>query len=263
MANLPAIRWCEASVRSVEYVNTFSNAAYVVAAILGLRAARKCELPLAFYLTEYALLVVACGSFLFHFTQSWRAEVLDELPMSALALCYLYTLQQLHWLTRGRSQTAVTLAAIAATALSWLAYVRAHNFAVFEAFFTVQILLPALISRAAAGPLAVSPRAWHGFVFLALAGKFVWNVERRLWHARACPASAANPLYWCHAAWHGLSAAAHAVAMAFHKDLYLAARSRKLVGPIQPQKRVTSVADLAAAAGAADLEAAPLAAPGP
>ena len=107
---VPAIRWCEASVRPVEYANTASNLAFVVAAVAGLRRARACRLPRAFYAAEVALLVVACGSVLFHYTQSWRYEVADELPMSLLAVAYLCTISDLHWLTRGRFRRPVFVA---------------------------------------------------------------------------------------------------------------------------------------------------------
>jgi len=138
---LPAIRWCEASVRPVEYANTASNLAFVVAAVAGLRRARACRLPRAFYAAEVALLVVACGSVLFHYTQSWRYEVADELPMSLLAVAYLFTTSDLHWLTRGKFRRPVFVASGLCTLTGWCVYLRVRDFDVFHALFTAQAAL--------------------------------------------------------------------------------------------------------------------------
>lgn len=242
--NAPSIRWCEAAVQRVEYLNSISNISFVIAACLGLRQARKFELPWSFYVTEYTLLLIALGSFLFHYTQSWRAEMLDELPMSALGLCYLYTIKELHWLTRGRCQAPTFVIAVSTTSCAWYFYVSSRRFHVFQLIFTLQLAFPALVSRAAAADLECDARLWNWVLGLILLGKGVWSWERHLYLTGECPSSPSNPLYWCHATWHVLSAAAHAVAMAYHKDLYLAARALKLVSSIQPSKRATSTNNL-------------------
>ena len=95
-----AVRWCEAEVRAFEYANTASNVVYVAAAVAGLRLARRRHLSSIFYVTEYALLLTFAGSVAFHGTQSWAGELLDELPMQLNGICYLLTVEHVHWLTR-------------------------------------------------------------------------------------------------------------------------------------------------------------------
>ena len=74
----------------------------------------------------------------------------------------------------------------------------------------------------AAAALSVPRRGWFEFLSLILAGKAIWEFERHLWRHAACPRSAADPRYWCHALWHLLSALAHRAAMVYHGDLWLA-----------------------------------------
>ena len=68
---------------------------------------------------------------------------------------------------------------------------------------------------------------WYAFLALIVGGKVAWELERELWRRGACPRSAANPLFWLHALWHVLSAAAHRAAMRFHGDLALAKAKRR------------------------------------
>ncbi|KAH8060684.1 N-acylsphingosine amidohydrolase [Aureococcus anophagefferens] len=196
---VPAIRWCEASVRPPS-TRTRRATSLVVAAVAGLRA-RACRLPRAFYAAEVALLVVACGSVLFHYTQSWRYEVADELPMSLLAVAYLYTISDLHWLTRGKFRRPVFVASGLCTLAGWCVYLRARDFDVFHALFTAQVALPALVSCHAASDLGCPRSSWLAFLLLIALGKGLWNVERHLWATGACPASYWSPTSPLHAAW--------------------------------------------------------------
>ena len=95
-----AVRWCEAEVHAFEYANTLSNLVYLVAAWAGMRVARRRRLPPIYTWTEYVLLLTFIGSVVFHGTQSWAGELLDELPMQLNGICYLLTVEHVHWLTR-------------------------------------------------------------------------------------------------------------------------------------------------------------------
>ena len=242
----------------MEYVNTASNVFYLVAAYVGLQRARALQLPWSFFVAEYALVVVALGSVSFHYTQDWLYEIADELPMSLLAVAYLYTIKELHWLVRGRCARLLFPLMHVATVGGWFVYFSLRNFDVFQALFTAQIAGPALISLAAATSLDCSRKHWLLFLGLIVSGKALWTLERHLWATHSCPASALNPLYWLHAAWHVLSAAAHAAAMVYHKELYLAARALNVVAGgarAGAPKKCASAEDLALLADAFDVEA--------
>lgn len=222
-----AIRWCEAEVMPFEYSNTLSNLWFLVAALAGLRVAKKRRLSQAFVTTEYMLIVVFFGSVSFHATQSWRAELFDELPMAGLALCYLFTVSEVHWITRGSWRTLVFALGGGGAAVGMAVYVFMKNFEIFSIIFTLQVLLPALIAFTAGPDLGCDRRVWFLFLGLILTGKLVWELERHLWRSDTCPTSIADPLYWLHALWHFFSAAAHHAAMVYHGDLFVAMRDRK------------------------------------
>ena len=86
-----AVRWCEAEVRAFEWTNTFSNLIFAITAYVGWRLAKERGLPFEFVAAELLLIVVFVGSVLFHGTAgaSWRAELLDELPMMLLAHAFI------------------------------------------------------------------------------------------------------------------------------------------------------------------------------
>ena len=222
-----AIRFCEAEVRSFEYVNVASNLAFLVSAVLGLRLARRRGLDRTFYLVELALIVVFVGSVIFHSTQSWYGELLDEIPMSVLALCYLYTLDGVHRLTRPPWRT-LTLALGSGGAVAGMAvYILFRNHVLFTTLFTVQVVCPALIACASGPSLGCVRTPWYAFLGLILVAKGIWEYEQHLWRSGNCPRSALDPAYWAHAAWHVGSAAAHHAAIVYHGDLQVAAASAR------------------------------------
>jgi hypothetical protein len=219
-----AIRWCEAEVRAHEYANTASNVAFVAFAVAGLRDCRSRRLPRPFVAAELSLCVVAVGSVLFHGTKTWLGELLDEVPMLGLAVVYLWTVVGL-LPPRWAAPAMVCGGGGAAAGLAH--YLRHRDHAFFSLLFTLQVLAPALIAFSSAPALGVRRGTWYAFLALILGGKVAWELERELWRRGACPASAANPLFWLHALWHVLSAAAHRAAMRFHGDLALAKAKRR------------------------------------
>lgn len=221
-----AVRWCEAETHGFEYANTASNICYVFAAVLGLRLAkRRAQKPIFIY-TEYVLLITFAGSVLFHATQSWKAELFDELPMALNGICYLLTVENVHWVTRAPYKRFVFAAGIGGAVAGMGAYVVLKNYAIFEIAFTLQVLLPATIAATAGPALGVSRRTWLCFLGAILCGKVCWEYERHLYRSGRCPASTAHPHYWLHPLWHFFSAAAHHLAMRYHGSLSVAYYSK-------------------------------------
>ena len=226
-----AVRWCEAEVRDFEWTNTASNLVFLVAAYEGWRVAKKKRLPVEFVVAEWLLVVVFVGSVLFHGTagHSWRAELLDEIPMVLLAHAYLWSVRFLiSW-----ARLALVVGAVVPVA-GVAAYVKWQNYSVFINTLTFQYFLAGGIAFSAARRLGAkfqlkrthfgraSMRTWVLFITSFAAGKAIWEYERHLWRSQTCPTSAWDPRFWCHAWWHILAATAHHCAMRFHGELWVA-----------------------------------------
>ena len=96
-ANTSNVEWCEAVTHlyalhpcCAELVNTVTNVCAFSSAMVGLRRALSRGLPVSFVFTELVLAVVAIGSTIFHATRSYYAEILDEFPMSVMAIGYIW-----------------------------------------------------------------------------------------------------------------------------------------------------------------------------
>merc|ERR1711972_941208 len=109
-------------------------------------------------------------------------------------------------------------------AVAWVSYVQFHIYDTFVALFTVQVLVPALISLTAApelgGVFSLKRCLWWGFFFSIILGKGLWELERYLHRSGACPARVVDPLFWLHPAWHLLSATAHSLWMGYAASLH-------------------------------------------
>ena len=132
--------------------------------------------------------------------------------MSIMAFGYLACMDGLHWSTqslgRWRLKTYGALGVLGAA--SWVAYFILNDHEIFTALFTVQVIVPAIISYSAAPNHPAFPkRLWWAFLVSILAGKFVWEWERSLFRSGECPESEADPRFWFHPLWHLLSATSH------------------------------------------------------
>ena len=128
-----AVRWCEAEVRAFEWTNTLSNGIFAITAYVGWRLAKERGLPFEFVAAEILLIVVFVGSVLFHGTAgaSWRAELLDELPMMLLAHAYLWSVRDIHPWTRPPLWRRTLLVGAGVPIVGAVSYVRWQNYAVF------------------------------------------------------------------------------------------------------------------------------------
>ena len=128
-----AVRWCEAEVRAFEWTNTFSNLIFAITAYVGWRLAKERGLPFEFVAAELLLIVVFVGSVLFHGTAgaSWRAELLDELPMVLLAHAYLWSVRDIHPWTRPPLWGRTLFVGAGVPIVGAVTYVWWQNYAVF------------------------------------------------------------------------------------------------------------------------------------
>ena len=128
-----AVRWCEAEVRAFEWTNTLSNGIFAITAYVGWRLAKERGLPFEFVAAELLLIVVFVGSVLFHGTAgaSWRAELLDELPMMLLAHAYLWSVRDIHPWTRPPLWGRTLFVGAGVPIVGAVTYVWWQNYAVF------------------------------------------------------------------------------------------------------------------------------------
>jgi len=219
--NAPSnVEWCEARTHSyqhsshvAEFWNTISNIIFVIAGAVGLRRVLKLRLPWTYIYTEAMLIVVGLGSMLFHARRNYVGEMLDELPMSAMAVGYFLCINDLHWLTSSPTRITTHGIVFGITAIGWICYVVFHIYEMFTLTFTLQILAVALISLRAdpelGGAFCSQRWLWWAFLVAILTGKALWELERWLHRQGACPPSPSDPRFFLHPAWHVLAATAH------------------------------------------------------
>ena len=225
-----AVRWCEAEVRAFEWTNTFSNLIFAITAYVGWRLAKERGLPFEFVAAELLLIVVFVGSVLFHGTAgaSWRAELLDELPMMLLAHAYLWSVRDIHPWTRPPLWRRTLFVGAGVPIVGAVTYVWWQNYAVFINTLTFQYFLAGGIAFSASRKIGAPLRTWYWFIGTFAFGKIIWEIEQYRYREGTCPTSALNPVYWFHAGWHVFAAAAHHAAMRFHGELWVATRRKEV-----------------------------------
>jgi len=147
--------------------------------------------------------------------------------MGLLAFTYLLTVKDVHAWTRPPHWRTVLWAGGGGAFAGYGVYVYRRDHAIFSLIFTAQCLLAGLLAFDAGKALAVPRGTWFAFLGLILTGKVIWEYERHLYRTDACPATATDPRFWCHALWHVFSAAAHHAAMVYHGDLWVAWDSKR------------------------------------
>ena len=203
-----AVKWCEAEVRSFEWTNTFSNLIFAITAYVGWRLAKERGLPFEFVAAELLLIVVFVGSVLFHGTAgaSWRAELLDELPMMLLAHAYLWSVRDIHPWTRPPLWGRTLFVGAGVPIVGAVTYVWWQNYAVFINTLTFQYFLAGGIAFSASRKIGAPLRTWFWFIGTFAFGKIIWEIEQYRYREGTCPTSALNPVYWFHAGWHVFAA---------------------------------------------------------
>uniref|UniRef100_A0A7R9YDF4 Alkaline ceramidase n=1 Tax=Pinguiococcus pyrenoidosus TaxID=172671 RepID=A0A7R9YDF4_9STRA len=211
------IEWCEAHVARYAYSsnvseleNTLSSFVYLpVAAYLMLRHSKH-NMPFWFYFTEIVLCVVGVGSAIFHGTETYLGELLDEVPMTFLALGYLMQREDCHeWTTRGSWKwMALRSSAVGVAVLSWILYLKTRNFEVFKVSFVLLVVMSSGLLFVSKAPPSGRTYLAGAFILVVLA-RTVWEQERSFFREEKCPTDEADVRYHFHSFWHLFTALSH------------------------------------------------------
>lgn len=210
-------------------LNSFTNIGFIGLALFGARNCVLQNLPLRFTLTNLGIAFVGCGSFAFHATLLYEAQLLDELPMIYTSLVLSYCI--LEDSRRGEPAKGgmwLPVGLVAVAALITAGYLALPNpvlhqvaYAVIQIITTLRVLY-LLYSKGS--PLNASPesrakckmikRSYQFGTIVFLTGFLIWNVDNifcdslRLVRARVgTPFSA---VFQGHAWWHILVSCSHA-----------------------------------------------------
>ncbi|RKO92614.1 ceramidase, partial [Blyttiomyces helicus] len=219
--------WCEEnyilSSWLAEAWNASSNIFFQILPLIGLVSVWKTHAEARFAVAYVALMLTGVGSFLFHGTLLYSAQLLDELPMVFGGCVSVYVQLQMWGTPRHRPLTVALLALYGlSTALIYL-YLRAPIF--FQSSFGIltffQVLLNGVnVAWAAAAYPAHKRTLWGGFaagVGAFLAAYALWTLDQKLCptlqSTRAVLGYPLSPLLELHAWWHVLTAFAGYVAV--------------------------------------------------
>jgi len=212
------VEWCEAvssaygsSPVVAEFWNTASNLPFLCVAMLGYMRASKNNLPRPFFALEITLMVVGLGSATFHATQTYTGELLDEMPMSAVALCYLWSLKGLHKYTQGECFRWTMGSTLLVVTIAWALYLSLHLHDIFVMAFVFQLVVVEflLLHCGPWGYFSAQRRLWWLSIASIGTGKLAWEYERWLYRTSACPQGPLQPAFWLHPFWHCAAALAH------------------------------------------------------
>lgn len=209
------IDWCEENYVVSRYVaefwNTLSNVimifAPMVACYYGIR--QKLEMPVIF--SYISIIVVGCGSWLFHMTLQYSMQLMDELPMiwgSAFLLYGILTLEG----EKGKNYPWLIIALFAYCVAVTVMYLVNNN-PVFH-----EIAYGFMVTGMVFGETRIifkypdrTGRLLYAISFLTyMSGFILWNIDNIFCHRlrtlrRDAVHEAATPLFECHAWWHILA----------------------------------------------------------
>ena len=204
------VEWCEAytdaytySNNIAEITNTFSNLAFTIVSLLSLY---EFNTPL-FRKCNGVLFLVGLGSGIFHATDTYLGQILDELPMSILV--YYYLLIACH-IQKWRFPRVIY---IGLATVGWSLYVTFRIYNMFLYLFVIQLLIPILIVCFVIKKTEQQKRLLLYSLVMALIAKSCWIYERYLHATFQCPTTFIEPTYYLHSYWHIGIAIAHYLLM--------------------------------------------------
>ncbi len=200
------VEWCEAytdkytySNSIAEITNTFSNLAFIFVALLSIyefnqALFRKCNI---------VLFLVGIGSAVFHATDTYLGQILDELPMSILT--YYYISIACH-IKKWRFPRVIY---IGLATLGWSLYLTLRIYNIFITLFVIQLLIPILIFVFYIEKTNNQKRLLVYALTMTIIAKSCWIYERYLHATFHCPIVLVDPAYYLHSYWHIGIAIAH------------------------------------------------------
>lgn len=154
-----------------------------------------------------AFLIMGIGSFLFHCTQQYWAELLDEVGLSIMAVAFLAPQFDLHPVVRGRKRFLLLGMAIAWAVIGCSIYFVTHNHEIWLTSFTVAIVFAVYLfyfswceTLTARGDIFIA--------LLVLISRGCWQVEQvrcDQWHLDVAPSLdlyETDLMYWMHPLFH-------------------------------------------------------------
>ncbi|KAJ3178476.1 Alkaline ceramidase 3 [Geranomyces variabilis] len=107
--------WCEENYEVLPMIaemwNASTNIFFLLWPLVGIYSAYKTNSERGYYASYAALMLVGCGSFLFHGTLTYTMQLLDELPMMLATCIFVYTHIQM-FATRPSPKTMLAMAAV-------------------------------------------------------------------------------------------------------------------------------------------------------
>ena len=217
------VEWCEAytdkysySTNIAELTNTYSNFVFV---FIGLLSIYEFNQPL-FRKCNMALLILGIGSGIFHATDTYLGQILDELPMSILT--YYYISIACH-IQRWRFPRVIY---IGLATLCWSLYITYRIYTIFLSLFAIQLLLPVLIIIFYTNKTSSQKRYLRAAGLFAIIAKSCWFYERYLHATFQCPTIINEPTYYLHSYWHIGIAIAHYLLM---KTMFASIQKESLI----------------------------------
>jgi hypothetical protein len=238
------VEWCEATVSRYEYsdyisefTNSVSNLAFVIVSFYSSGKNPQCD---------YAICLIGVGSFIFHATESYYGQLLDELPMSLLAYLYLSTFGKsgaksqstFSFLTVGKSGAKsqskfdintyscflsfFTRSYECGLIIVWFVYIKYKLYWLFVSFFAVQISIPLYIVSVVLPKTDQQKFDLAKGAFFAIWAVGCWAYEQYLHSIGQCPTDISDYRFYLHSYWHIGMALAHYQFMQcidqFHKE---------------------------------------------
>ena len=200
------VEWCEAYTHPYTYsnyiaeiTNTFSNLAFTIVSLVSIYEFNH---PL-FRKCNAVLFIVGVGSAVFHATDTYLGQVLDELPMSILT--YYYISIACH-IKRWRFPRIIYISLVT---FGWSLYLTLRVYTIFLSVFVIQLLIPIVILVFYIQKTNQQKRLLTYSLIMAVFAKSSWIYERYLHATFHCPTTLTDPAYYLHSYWHIGIAIAH------------------------------------------------------
>lgn len=208
----PSIRFCEPSYIYTDYIaewyNTWSSSSYVVVGLLYLITLYR---QASDYYTHFwcklwigvNIIAVGIGSILFHATQQFEMELMDELPMLTLMLALFYLAIDTHQvLSKPDIKCPILVLVLASVGCTTYQYIITRNYDWFLHPFALMLLCVIAID---CHTRVQKQLGWSSFqkpATLLCVSQIAWQTEQ--WMVRQHIQN--HHCYWLHSMWHICSA---------------------------------------------------------